>query len=85
MLVKMEDDGDGVEDEADLYPNDANESADFDGVECDDDDCGLNSWRYEPCDGDGIGNNADADDDGDGIDDTIDNCQFTPNPEIDGD
>ena len=32
-------------------------------------------------DGDGIGNNADADDDGDGIDDTIDNCQFTPNPD----
>ena len=28
-----------------------------------------------------IGNNADADDDGDGIDDTIDNCQFTPNPD----
>ena len=89
-------DGDGVENDADLYPNDGNESADFDGdgigdnADPDDDNDGLNdttdAFPYDAnetldTDGDGIGNNADADDDGDGIDDTIDNCQFTPNPD----
>ena len=30
-------------------------------------------------DGDGLGDNADPDDDNDGILDTIDNCLYTPN------
>lgn len=32
-------------------------------------------------DNDGIGNNADPDDDNDGVNDTIDNCPLTPNPD----
>ena len=54
-------DNDGLNDTADAFPYDANETLDTDG--------------------DGIGNNADADDDGDGIEDTIDNCQFVANPD----
>jgi len=71
-------DGDGVIDELDAFPNDANESQDSDG-----DGVGNNADAFpndatetEDSDGDGVGNNADAfpndatetqDSDGDGI------------------
>jgi cyclophilin family peptidyl-prolyl cis-trans isomerase len=87
-------DDDGVENGADLYPYDSNESADADGdnigdnSDSDDDNDGLNdtsdAFPFDAnetldTDSDGIGNNADADDDGDGIDDSIDNCPFISN------
>ena len=39
-------------------------------------------------DNDGIGNNLDSDDDGDGVTDSVDNCPLTPNSDqadLDGD
>ena len=51
ITANQDQDGDGVTDSEDAFPDDYYESADFDG--------------------DGIGDNADADDDGDGIDDLV--------------
>ncbi len=77
---QMDRDGDGVEDDIDAYPDDANETADTDG-----DGVGDNADAFPAdaseavdTDGDGIGDNADAfpadasetaDSDGDGIGD----------------
>ena len=51
ITANQDQDGDGVIDSEDAFPDDYYESVDFDG--------------------DGIGDNADADDDGDGIDDLV--------------
>ena len=51
ITANQDQDGDGVTDSEDAFPDDYYESVDFDG--------------------DGIGDNADADDDGDGIDDLV--------------
>ena len=89
-------DGDGVNNEDDAFPNDGNETADYDGdgtgdnADADDDNDGMNdtsdAFPYDQnettdTDGDGIGDNSDADDDGDGVADTTDNCPYTANPD----
>ena len=79
----LDSDGDGVIDDEDAFPNDANESADTDG-----DGVGNNADAFPEdanesadTDGDGVGNNADAfpedanesvDSDGDGVGDNAD-------------
>lgn len=87
-------DGDGVNNDDDAFPSDANETADYDGdgtgdnADADDDNDGMNdtsdAFPYDQnettdTDGDGIGDNSDADDDGDGVADTTDNCPYTAN------
>jgi len=87
-------DGDGVDNEQDSFPNDANESSDFDNdglgdnTDADDDGDGMNdtddAFPYNQnettdTDGDGIGDNTDADDDGDGVADLTDNCPYIAN------
>ena len=86
----IDSDGDGVADELDAFPNDANESADTDG-----DGVGNNADAFPndssetlDSDNDGVGNNADAfpndpseteDTDGDGIGDNSDTNPLDPN------
>ena len=85
--VEGDRDGDGVPDESDLFPDDPEDYADFDGdglgdnADPDDDGDGvgdnsdafpLDSSEFLDTDLDGIGNNADTDDDGDRIEDSLD-------------
>ncbi len=74
-----DDDNDGVEDELDQFPLDANESADTDGDGMGDngDAFPSNSQETLDTDGDGVGNNADTDDDGDGFSDSEEIAQGT--------
>lgn len=74
-----DDDNDGVEDELDQFPLDANESADTDGDGVGDngDAFPSNSQETLDTDGDGVGNNADTDDDGDGFSDSEEIAQGT--------
>ncbi|TQV88070.1 Calx-beta domain-containing protein [Aliikangiella coralliicola] len=80
-------DGDGVIDEEDAFPNDADETLDSDGdgignnADTDDDNDGVtddqdafpfDNTEWQDTDGDGIGNNADTDDDNDGVSDDDD-------------
>ena len=80
-------DDDGVPNDEDVFPNDANESKDFDkdglgdNADTDDDNDGVvdsddafpfNSDETTDTDGDGVGNNADSDDDGDNVPDSQD-------------
>lgn len=80
-------DNDGVDNNSDAFPLDANESSDTDGdgigdnADPDADNDGVeNSLDAFPLDvsesvdldGDGVGDNADLDDDNDGVDDTVD-------------
>ena len=67
-------DSDGLGDACD-------EDLDGDGIDNDEDLYPSDRNETSDFDGDGIGDNADADDDGDGVEDSIDNCQFTSNPE----
>ena len=84
-------DGDGIDDDYDLFPEDSTEYADNDGdgigdnADTDDDNDGtldvsdqfpLDSNESIDTDGDGIGNNADTDDDNDGVADNIDVNDF---------
>jgi len=64
-------DGDGTNDTADAFPNDATETTDSDGDGVGDNSDALPDDASETLDtdGDGIGNNADSDDDGDGYSD----------------
>ena len=86
-IVIVDSDGDGIADEDDAFPQDANETSDTDG-----DGVGDNSDAFpqdanetHDDDGDGVGNNSDAfpqdanetiDSDGDGVGD---NSDFKPN------
>ena len=94
----LDDDGDGVADDADAFPLDATESLDSDndgiGNNTDDDDDNdgvtdaldafpLDSSESQDTDGDGIGNNADPDDDGDGVSDESDAFPLDPSETTD--
>jgi len=86
----IDSDGDGVDDDSDMFPDDHEEWGDFDGdgigdnADTDDDgdgcedsndDLPTNANECFDTDGDGIGDNADTDDDGDGwSDDDEVNC-----------
>ena len=93
-------DNDGVVDAQDAFPDDPNESSDFDGdgigdnADPDDDNDGvadeddafpLNANEYLDSDGDGIGDRLDADDDNDGTSDDRDLFPFDPNETADFD
>lgn len=71
-LLALDDDGDGVADDEDLFPNDSSEALDTDGDGVGDnaDVFPNNSSETIDSDSDGVGNNADTDDDGDGYLDT---------------
>ncbi len=90
-VEELDSDGDGVPDDSDKFPNDANETGDSDAdgignnADPDDDNDGepdatddfpFDDAETTDTDGDGIGNNADTDDDGDGVSDVDD-----PEPE----
>ncbi len=84
---EVDSDGDGVEDNADAFPNDANETTDTDG-----DGVGDNADAFpndanetSDFDGDGVGDNADEDDDGDGVNDTVDEFPLDPSQTTDFD
>ncbi len=72
-------DGDGVGDNADAFPTNPNESADSDGDGVGDnaDAFPLDPTETEDFDGDGIGDNADTDTDGDGVENSDDNCTMS--------
>ncbi len=95
-IVIVDGDGDGIADEDDAFPQDANESSDSDG-----DGVGDNSDAFpqdsnetNDDDGDGVGNNSDAfpqdanethDDDGDGVGNNSDAFPQDENETIDSD
>lgn len=80
-------DNDGVNDNADAFPNDPNETSDMDGdgvgdnsdpdldgdnVNNEEDAFPADKSEWVDTDSDGLGNNADTDDDGDGVEDSMD-------------
>ena len=71
-LLALDDDGDGIADDEDVFPTDSSETLDTDGDGVGDnaDVFPSNSSETEDSDSDGVGNNADTDDDGDGYLDT---------------
>ncbi|MCY4323427.1 MAG: fibronectin type III domain-containing protein [Gammaproteobacteria bacterium] len=84
---RVDQDGDGVLDEDDLFPLDPDEWSDADGdgigdeADTDDDNDGVpdsrDTFPTDPsetsdADGDGIGDNTDTDNDNDGVDDAVD-------------
>lgn len=68
-LLTLDDDGDGVDDQNDVFPSDPYEwrDSDRDGVGNNADDLPLDPDEILDTDQDGIGNNEDEDDDGDGL------------------
>jgi Tfp pilus assembly major pilin PilA len=91
-------DDDGVDDGADAFPNDPNESSDLDGdgigdnADTDRDGDGFNNEQdafpnnpneSSDLDGDGIGDNGDSDRDGDGVDNAVDAFPNDPNESSD--
>jgi endonuclease G len=88
--VDTDDDGDGVQDGADLCPGTpANTQvnaagcpdADGDGVADTADNCpSVPNADQLDTDNDGVGNSCDADDDNDGVEDGSDNCPLVANP-----
>jgi len=93
-------DGDGLSDSLDMFPNDPNETIDFDGdgvgdnADQDDDNDGvddandsfpLNASEDSDYDSDGIGDNTDTDDDGDGVDDATDTFPYDASESVDSD
>ena len=72
--LDRDDDGDGFPDAADAFQLDPAEwaDADGDGVGDNGDAFPYNFWEQVDTDGDGVGDVADADDDGDGIEDAQD-------------
>jgi beta-glucanase (GH16 family) len=77
-----DDDNDGVLDPDDAFPKDPNKwiypDSDNDGYADNNDAFPLDSSEWLDTDGDGIGNNADNDDDGDGINDSLDPAPLDP-------
>ncbi len=73
-----DDDGDGVPDASDALPTDASESqdSDLDGVGDNADRFPNDPQESEDTDSDNIGNVADADDDGDGVNDLMDGASL---------
>jgi len=93
LVTRMDSDDDGVPDDDDEFPHDANETVDSDGdgtgdnADTDDDNDGTpdgedafptDASETVDTDGDGIGNNADTDDDGDGVADALDPAPLDP-------
>lgn len=87
ITILLDDDGDGVTNELDAFPQDPTETEDTDSdgignnADADDDNDGyedslddfpLDATEWLDSDGDGIGNNADLDDDNDGYEDSTD-------------
>jgi parallel beta-helix repeat protein/VCBS repeat-containing protein len=87
VVAQKDTDSDGIPDSTDIFPNDAGETADFDGdgtgdnADTDDDGDGASDGEDAfpndadetlDTDGDGIGNSADTDDDGDMVPDADD-------------
>ena len=100
IWTQADDDGDGVNNVQDAFPQDASETVDTDddgiGNNADEDDDGdgvaddidlfpLDPSESEDFDGDGIGNNADTDDDGDGVSDSEDDFPFDSGESLDTD
>ena len=100
IWTQADDDGDGVNNVQDAFPQDASETLDTDddgiGNNADEDDDGdgvaddidlfpLDPSESEDFDGDGIGNNADTDDDGDGVSDSEDDFPFDSEESLDTD
>ena len=92
--IPIDSDGDGVCDEVDALPEDSLDWLDSDGDGVGDNQDAFPSLPSEQYDydNDGTGNNVDFDDDGDGISDSLDQCQesqsgFVSNPgsDYDGD
>ncbi len=95
-IVIVDSDGDGIADEDDAFPQDANESSDSDGdgVGDNSDTFPQDSNETNDDDGDGVGNNSDAfpqdanethDDDGDGVGNNSDAFPQDENETIDSD
>ena len=95
-IVIIDSDGDGIADEDDAFPQDANESSDSDGDGVGDnaDTFPQDSNETNDDDGDGVGNNSDAfpqdanethDDDGDGVGNNTDAFPQDANETIDSD
>jgi len=84
IIVGLDTDGDGIPDEEDNCPFDANpDQADYDGDgvgnACD--NCpDVDNPDQMDMDGDGIGDVCDPDDDNDGVLDELDNCPMKKNP-----
>ena len=95
IIISLTDtDNDGVTDAYDAFPEDPEESSDFDldgtgdNADLDDDNDGyldtedelpLDADEHLDTDGDGVGNNSDSDDDGDGVIDVLDFYPLDPN------
>ncbi len=73
-------DGDGIIDDLDNAPLDFNPPI----VDMNTDG-GLNRFDQLDADADGVGDPADPDDDNDGFDDGVDNCELSPNDQSDSD
>jgi len=95
-----DDDGDGVNDELDLFPYDSSEQFDFDGdgignnADTDDDNDGVEdsidafpniAGESRDTDQDGIGDNSDTDIDNDGVANNIDAFPFNSDEQFDHD
>lgn len=94
IIISLTDtDNDGVGDAYDAFPENPDESSDFDSdgtgdkADLDDDNDGyldseddlpLDAGEHLDTDGDGLGNNSDADDDGDGVIDVLDFYPLDP-------
>ena len=83
----VDDDGDGVSDELDAFPLDAEETVDTDsdGVGDNADAFPLDILETLDTDLDGIGNNGDLDDDGDGVADSSDSFPLDADETLDTD
>ncbi|MBT4385336.1 MAG: cadherin repeat domain-containing protein, partial [Betaproteobacteria bacterium] len=99
-ILDPDDDGDGVRDDVDFFPNNTAEALDTDrdglgnNQDLDDDNDGIadlfddlpeDATESIDSDGDGVGNNRDPDDDNDGVLDTFDDDPLVSSLDRDGD